>query len=86
VLPGSLYSCTKHAVTAMGEAARQDLHGSGIRVTVIEPGMTDTPFFDQPPKNALSPDDIARAVLYAVAQPQHVDVNELLVRPTAQAG
>ena len=43
VLPGSLYSCTKHAVTAMGEAARQDLHGSGVRVTVIEPGMTDTP-------------------------------------------
>jgi NADP-dependent 3-hydroxy acid dehydrogenase YdfG len=86
VLPGSLYSCTKHAVTAMGEAARQDLHGSGIRVTVIEPGMTDTPFFDRPPKDALSPDDIARAVLYAVAQPPQVDVNEILVRPTAQAG
>jgi NADP-dependent 3-hydroxy acid dehydrogenase YdfG len=86
VLPGSLYSCTKHAVTAMGEAARQDLHGSGIRVTVIEPGMTDTPFFDQPPKDALSADDIARAALYAVAQPPQVDVNEILVRPTAQAG
>jgi NADP-dependent 3-hydroxy acid dehydrogenase YdfG len=41
-LPGSLYSCTKHAVTAMGEAARQDLNGTGIRVTVIEPGITDT--------------------------------------------
>jgi NADP-dependent 3-hydroxy acid dehydrogenase YdfG len=85
-LPGSLYSCTKHAVTAMGEAARQDLHGSGIRVTLIEPGMTDTPFFDQRPSIALSADDIARAVLYAVAQPPHVDVNEILVRPTAQAG
>jgi NADP-dependent 3-hydroxy acid dehydrogenase YdfG len=85
-LPGSLYSCTKHAVTAMGEAARQDLHGSGIRVTLIEPGMTDTPFFDQRPSAALSADDIARAVLYAVAQPPHVDVNEILVRPTAQAG
>jgi NADP-dependent 3-hydroxy acid dehydrogenase YdfG len=85
-LPGSLYSCTKHAVTAMGEAARQDLHGSGIRVTVIEPGMTDTPFFDRRPSDALSADDIARAVLYAVAQPPHVDVNEILVRPTAQAG
>jgi NADP-dependent 3-hydroxy acid dehydrogenase YdfG len=85
-LPGSLYSCTKHAVTAMGEAARQDLHGSGIRVTLIEPGMTDTPFFDQQPSAALSADDIARAVLYAVAQPPHVDVNEILVRPTAQAG
>jgi NADP-dependent 3-hydroxy acid dehydrogenase YdfG len=85
-LPGSLYSCTKHAVTAMGEAVRQDLHGSGIRVTLIEPGMTDTPFFDQRPSDALLADDIARAVLYAVAQPPHVDLNEILVRPTAQAG
>jgi NADP-dependent 3-hydroxy acid dehydrogenase YdfG len=86
VLPGSLYSCTKHAVTAMGEAARQDLQGSGIRVTVIEPGMTDTPFFDRRPSDALSADDIARGVLYAVAQPPQVDVNEILIRPTAQAG
>jgi NADP-dependent 3-hydroxy acid dehydrogenase YdfG len=86
VLPGSLYSCTKHAVTAMGEAARQDLHGTGVRVTVIEPGMVDTPFFDQPPKDALRDDDVARAVLYAVSQPQHVNVNEILVRPTAQEG
>jgi NADP-dependent 3-hydroxy acid dehydrogenase YdfG len=86
VLPGSLYSCTKHAVTAMGEAARQDVHGTGVRVTVIEPGMTDTPFFDQRPKDALQDDDIARAVMYAVSQPEHVDVNEVLVRPTAQQG
>jgi NADP-dependent 3-hydroxy acid dehydrogenase YdfG len=86
VLPGSMYSCTKHAVTAMGEAARQDLHGTGIRVTLIEPGMTDTPFFDNRPADALEDDDIARAVLYAVSQPPHVNVNEILVRPTAQAG
>jgi NADP-dependent 3-hydroxy acid dehydrogenase YdfG len=85
-LPGSMYSCTKHAVTAMGEAARQDLHGTGIRVTLIEPGMTDTPFFDQRPEEALEDDDIARAVLYAVSQPPHVNVNEILVRPTAQTG
>ncbi|HEY2572006.1 MAG TPA: SDR family oxidoreductase [Solirubrobacteraceae bacterium] len=85
-LPGSMYSCTKHAVTAMGEAARQDLHGTGIRVTLIEPGMVDTPFFDERPSDALHPDDIARAVIYAIAQPPHVDVNEILVRPTAQQG
>ena len=85
-LPGSMYSCTKHAVTAMGEAARQDLHGTGIRVTLIEPGMTDTPFFEHRPTEALKDDDIARAVMYAVSQPQHVDVNELLVRPIAQQG
>jgi NADP-dependent 3-hydroxy acid dehydrogenase YdfG len=86
VLPGSLYSATKHAVTAMGEAARQDLHGSGIRVTVIEPGMTDTPFFDDRPKDALEDRDIARAVMFALSQPPHVDVNEILIRPTAQQG
>jgi NADP-dependent 3-hydroxy acid dehydrogenase YdfG len=86
VLPGSLYSVTKHAVTAMGEAARQDLDGTGIRVTLIEPGMVDTPFFDNRPTAALEPDDIARAVAYAVSQPPHVDVNEILVRPTSQSG
>jgi NADP-dependent 3-hydroxy acid dehydrogenase YdfG len=86
VLPGSMYSCTKHAVTAMGEAARQDLHGTGVRVTLIEPGMVDTPFFDNRPTDALDDDDIARAVMYAVSQPPHVNVNEVLVRPTDQAG
>jgi len=86
VLPGSLYSVTKHAVTAMGEAARQDLHGTGVRVTLIEPGMTDTPFFDQRPADALLGEDIARAVMYALSQPPHVNVNEILIRPTAQQG
>ena len=85
-LPGSLYSCTKWAVTAMGEALRQEVDGSGVRVTLIEPGMTDTPFFDDRPKSALEADDIARAVMFAVQQPAHVDINEILVRPTAQSG
>ena len=85
-LPGSLYSCTKWAVTAMGEALRQEVDGSGIRVTLIEPGMVDTPFFDNRPRDALEADDIARAVMFAVQQPPHVDVNEMLVRPTAQSG
>jgi NADP-dependent 3-hydroxy acid dehydrogenase YdfG len=85
-LPGSLYSCTKWAVTAMGEALRQEVDGSGIRVTLVEPGMVDTPFFDNRPQNALEPDDIARAVMFAIAQPPHVDLNEILIRPTAQGG
>ncbi len=85
-VPGSLYSATKFAVSAMGEALRQDVGGSGIRVTLIAPGKVDTPFFDSPVSDALEPDDIARAVLYAVTQPAHVDVNEILVRPTAQEG
>ena len=88
-LPGSLYSATKWAVSAMGESLRQELRqmheNQRIRATLIEPGMTDTEFFDQRPENALSDDDIARAVLWAMAQPDGVDVNEILIRPTSQA-
>ena len=84
-LAGSFYSVTKHAVTAMGEAARLDFNDTGVRVTLIEPGLVDTPFFDQPPRiTPLQADDVARAVLFAVQQPPHVDVNEMLIRPTAQ--
>ena len=84
VMPGSLYSATKWAVTAMAEAVRIDLNGTGIRATLISPGAVETPFFDNPSEGRLEADDVARAVLYAVSQPPHVDVNEILVRPTAQ--
>jgi NADP-dependent 3-hydroxy acid dehydrogenase YdfG len=88
VVPGSLYSATKWAVTAMGEALRSELRqmhdNTGIRVTLIEPGMTDTEFFDRRPQNALADDDLARAVIYALTQPEHVDVNEILIRPSSQ--
>ena len=84
-LPGSLYSCTKHAVTAMGEALRQEVADTDIKVTLVEPGAVDTPFFDSRPSGALEADDIARAVLFALTQPPHVDVNEVLVRPIHQA-
>jgi len=83
-LPGSLYSCTKWAVTAMGEAARQELEGTGVRVTLIEPGAVDTPFFDSRGSGRLDAEDVARTVMFAVSQPAHVDVNEILVRPTRQ--
>jgi NADP-dependent 3-hydroxy acid dehydrogenase YdfG len=83
-LAGSLYSATKFAVTAMGEAARLELNGSGVRVTLIEPGMVETPGFSHQLDTTLNADDIARAVLFAVAQPAHVDVNEIMIRPTAQ--
>jgi NADP-dependent 3-hydroxy acid dehydrogenase YdfG len=81
VRPGSLYSCTKHAVSAMVDALRNDPDGSGIRITVIEPGRVNTPFFDSPPEDALEADDIARAVMFAVEQPPGVAVNEILIRP-----
>jgi NADP-dependent 3-hydroxy acid dehydrogenase YdfG len=90
-LPGSLYSATKWAVTAIGESLRQELRqmheNHAIRVTVIEPGMVDTPFFDSRPgpERALGDADVARAVLFALEQPEGVDVNEILIRPTQQA-
>jgi NADP-dependent 3-hydroxy acid dehydrogenase YdfG len=89
-LPGSLYSASKWAVTAIGEALRAELRtmheNDRIRVTLIEPGMVDTPFFDQRPgpERALRDDDIARAVIYALSQPEHVDVNGILIRPSSQ--
>jgi NADP-dependent 3-hydroxy acid dehydrogenase YdfG len=71
----------------MGEGARQDFNDTGVRVTVVEPGMVDTPFFDTPPEiEALQAEDIARAVMFAVSQPARVDINEILIRPTAQPG
>jgi NADP-dependent 3-hydroxy acid dehydrogenase YdfG len=89
-LPGSLYSASKMAVTGIGESLRQELRqheGSQVRVTLVEPGVVDTPFFDSPPSiDALQPDDIARVVMFVLAQPAHVDVNEVLIRPTSQAG
>jgi NADP-dependent 3-hydroxy acid dehydrogenase YdfG len=85
-IPGSLYSSTKWAISGMGESLRQDVDGTGIRVTLVEPGQVNTPFFDNPGEGRLEPDDIARAVMFAVAQPPHVDVNEILIRPTAQSG
>ena len=86
-LPGSLYSSTKFAVGAMAESLRQELNGTGARVTLVEPGMVDTPFFDQKPElEALHPEDVANAVVWALGQPPRVDVNDILIRPTAQEG
>ena len=83
-LPGSLYSSTKWAVTGMGEALRQEVSDTPIKVTLIEPGMVETPFFDDPVSGVLKAEDIARAVMYALDEPAHVDVNEILIRPINQ--
>ncbi len=88
-LPGSLYSATKWAATAIGEALRSELRqmheNHDIKVTLIEPGMTDTPFFDNRPGEwALKDEDIARSVMFALEQPPGVDINEILIRPTSQ--
>ncbi|MDW5595641.1 SDR family oxidoreductase [Conexibacter stalactiti] len=85
-MPGSLYSATKWAVTAMSEAVRQDLNDSGVRTTLLSPGAVETPFWDNgaPLPNPLTDDDVAEAVMFAVTRPPHVDVNEILLRPTEQ--
>jgi NADP-dependent 3-hydroxy acid dehydrogenase YdfG len=82
---GSVYSATKWAVTGLAEGLRQELNGTGARTTLISPGAVDTPFFDNPPAfETLQPQDVARAVMYALSQPEHVDTNQILIRPTAQ--
>jgi NADP-dependent 3-hydroxy acid dehydrogenase YdfG len=90
-LPGSLYSATKFAATTIGEALRQELRqmhdNQKIKVTLIEPGITDTEFFDEKPAEwALRDEDIAREVLHALTAPPGVEINEILIRPTAQRG
>src|SRR2546423_13571681 len=87
-IPGSLYSATKWAVTGMGESLRQELRSEelDVRVSVIEPGMVDTPFFENPVSDALEPEDIAEIVVFVLSRPQRVDINEVLVRPVKQAG
>ncbi len=81
----NLYSATKWAITGMAESLRKELVGSGVRLTLVEPGKTDTPFWRvRPDEPMILAEDIARAVLFAVSQPPHVDVCEVLVRPTGQ--
>ena len=85
-IPGSFYSATKWAVTAMSECIRAEAIGTGVRVTVLQPGFVDTPFLGRRPDGpVLNPDDVARAVLYAVQQPPQVDLNEIVIRPVGQA-
>lgn len=86
VRPGNLYAATKWAVTGLAQAIRAECVGTGIRVTLLQPGLVDTgaipPHRRDDPK--LDPDDVAAAVLYAIGQPPHVDVNEIIVRPVGQ--
>ena len=81
----NFYSATKWAITGMAESLRKELVGSGVRVTLVEPGRVDTPFWAvKPTEPMITAEDIARAVLFAVSQPPHVDVSEVLVRPVGQ--
>lgn len=85
-VPGQLYSATKWAVTAMAQAIRAEVTATGIRVTLIQPGLVDagptSPDRATDPK--LDPHDVARTVLFALNQPDTVDLNEIVIRPTGQ--
>lgn len=84
-IDGSLYSATKWAVTGMAQAIRAEVHRTGVRVTVIQPGKVVTPFFEgDPPPDCLETDDVVGAVRYAVSQPTSVDVNEIVLRSIDQ--
>jgi NADP-dependent 3-hydroxy acid dehydrogenase YdfG len=91
--PGSLYGATKHGVTNMADALRLEVNGA-LRVTCIKPGLTRTnvfawrggdPMHGMSFEGAMEPEDVAAAVMYAVLQPQHVDVSEIVVRTTAHS-
>ncbi|MGW0198010.1 SDR family NAD(P)-dependent oxidoreductase [Nonomuraea sp. NPDC003201] len=93
-----VYAATKFGITAFSEALRQEVTALGVRVVVVEPGFVATELaghITDPTMRAaaqnmaasmriLQPEDIANAVVYAVTQPQHVAVNEILIRPTDQ--
>ena len=95
---GSVYCATKHAITAFSEGLRKELSPEyKIRVTCIEPGAVATELletitdesmskFIQASKDMekLQSEDITNAILYAIQTPNHVNINEILIRPTAQ--
>jgi NADP-dependent 3-hydroxy acid dehydrogenase YdfG len=94
-----VYNASKWGVNAFAESLRQEVTERGVRISVVEPGVVDTELGDhithaqskQAVKEwkasirSLNADDIARAVVYIVSQPDHVSINEILVRPTDQA-
>lgn len=96
VFPGAAVYCgTKYAVRAISEGLRQEV-GDHIRCTIISPGAVATELtnsigdpeasqnIDQLYQIAIAPDAVAQAIVYALEQPQEVDINEILLRPTAQ--
>lgn len=95
---GNIYCATKRAVSALTESLRQDLLGTGVRVTEISPGMVETEFslvrFGGDAEKAkaiyqgmkpLSAEDIAEAVVWTLMRPPHVNIQEMIIYPTEQA-
>lgn len=84
VYPGNLYTATKWALTGYAESLRQQLVGSGVRMTLVAPGHVRTPLWESAPDAWISPDQVAAAVMWALEQPDDVDVSEVVIRATGQ--
>ncbi|MCP9946818.1 SDR family oxidoreductase [Streptomyces somaliensis] len=89
--PGNLYSVTKWAAHALAENTRLLVGKDGIGVTVVAPGVVDTPFWDKrggvpDAAPAMTAEQIADIVVFAVDQPAGVDINHITLRPTGQLG
>ncbi|MFG2549960.1 SDR family oxidoreductase [Streptomyces sp. NPDC048581] len=86
--PGNIYGATKWAVTGLAENTRRQVTDWGVGVTLIAPGRVETPFWDSygslPPGHLLTADQIADSVVWAIRQPDGVDVNTVVVRPIGQ--
>ncbi len=80
-LTGSVYSATKWFIRGYAKNLANELSEHSVRVTSIDPGMVDTPFFDSEKPHALRPEDIGRAFLYAIEQPAHVRIADLEIYP-----
>ncbi|HGL5515989.1 TPA: SDR family oxidoreductase [Staphylococcus aureus] len=80
----TIYSATKASVHTITQGLEKELAKTGVKVTSISPGMVDTAItaaYNPTDRKKLEPQDIAEAVLYALTQPKHVNVNEITVRP-----
>ncbi|MFE9406071.1 SDR family oxidoreductase [Streptomyces sp. NPDC006530] len=88
--PGNMYSVSKSALTSLAENTRVLVTGSGVGVTLVAPGRVDSPFWSSHPTGvvpdgpSMTPGQVAEAVVWALAQPAGVEVNQLVVRPTGQ--
>lgn len=84
-IPGSIYGASKWFARGFAGNLALEMAEWGGRCTLLAPGMADTPFFDAPKPEALRPEDVARAALYALEQPPQVDVREITVLPNPKA-
>jgi NADP-dependent 3-hydroxy acid dehydrogenase YdfG len=86
--PGNIYGATKWAVTGLAENTRRQVTEWGIGVTLVAPGRVETPFWDSygslPPGHLLTADQLADSIVWAIRQPEGVDVNTVVVRPIGQ--